>query len=115
MQLWAEPFVTLRIQSSSTCVATHLSGPMKTPTATGIGCCSHVFVFYGAAALIQQQLQTFKEFPQRQKPGAFNLERIIGTTLEAMHSGHRLELRGYPDSSFWDSPQTYRDRFLMRF
>jgi arylsulfatase len=30
-----------------------------------------------AATYIAQWLQSFREFPQRQKPGSFNLDRIM--------------------------------------
>jgi arylsulfatase len=49
----------------------------------------HIYILYGAVAVFQQQIQTFKEFPQRQKPGAFNLERIMEKTMDAIHSDHR--------------------------
>ena len=36
-----------------------------------------------AAAYVGQWLQSFKEFPPRQKPGSFNLERV----MEAVTAG----------------------------
>jgi arylsulfatase len=49
----------------------------------------HIYILYGAAALFQQQTQSFIEFPPRQKPGAFNLERLLEKTLEAIHGDHK--------------------------
>ena len=43
----------------------------------------HVFVLAPAATYIAQWLQSFREFPQRQKPGSFNLDRI----MESITSG----------------------------
>lgn len=37
----------------------------------------HMFVFAPAGAYIGQWLQSFKEFPPRQKPGSFNLDRVM--------------------------------------
>ena len=36
-----------------------------------------MFLVAPAAAYVGQCLQTFKEFPPRQKPGSFNLERVM--------------------------------------
>ena len=43
----------------------------------------HMFVFAPAGAYVGQWLQSFKEFPPRQKPGSFNLERV----MEAIEKG----------------------------
>jgi arylsulfatase A-like enzyme len=37
----------------------------------------HMFVFAPAGAYVGQWLQSFREFPPRQKPGSFNLERVM--------------------------------------
>ena len=39
----------------------------------------HMFVIAPAAAYIGQWLQSFREFPPRQKPGSFNLDRVMET------------------------------------
>jgi hypothetical protein len=36
-----------------------------------------------AQALVAQHLPTYKEFPQRQKPGSFNLDRVLAKLQEA--------------------------------
>ena len=38
---------------------------------------------YAAQALTAEQIQTFKELPSRQKPAAFNLDRILEKMQEA--------------------------------
>jgi len=43
----------------------------------------HMFAFAPAAAYVGQWLQSFHEFPPRQKPGSFNLDRV----MEAVTSG----------------------------
>ncbi|MCB1133326.1 MAG: sulfatase-like hydrolase/transferase, partial [Verrucomicrobiae bacterium] len=43
----------------------------------------HMFVFAPAGAYVGQWLQSFKEFPPRQKPGSFNLDNV----MEAVTSG----------------------------
>ena len=37
----------------------------------------HMYVFAPAGAYVGQWLQSFREFPPRQKPGSFNLERVM--------------------------------------
>jgi len=37
----------------------------------------HMFMFAPAGAYVAQWLQSFKEFPPRQKPGSFNLDRVM--------------------------------------
>jgi arylsulfatase A-like enzyme len=39
----------------------------------------HIYLNYGAIALVTQWLQSFKEFPPRQKPATFNLDEVMET------------------------------------
>jgi arylsulfatase len=43
----------------------------------------HVFVMVPAQAFVAQHLATYKEFPPRQKPGSFNLDRVLEKLQEA--------------------------------
>ena len=43
----------------------------------------HMFMFAPAGAYIGQWMQSFREFPPRQKPGSFNVERV----MEAIQEG----------------------------
>jgi arylsulfatase len=43
----------------------------------------HMFVFAPAGAYVGKWLQSFRDFPPRQKPGSFNLERV----MEAIEKG----------------------------
>jgi hypothetical protein len=36
-----------------------------------------VFFAYGAQAVVGQWLQTFKDFPMRQRPASFNLDEVM--------------------------------------
>jgi arylsulfatase len=45
----------------------------------------HMFVIAPAGAYVGQWLQSFREFPPRQKPGSFNLERV----MESVTAGTR--------------------------
>lgn len=37
----------------------------------------HMFAIAPAGAYVARWLQSFKEFPPRQKPGSFNLDRVM--------------------------------------
>jgi hypothetical protein len=37
----------------------------------------HVFVLVPAQAIVAQHLQTFQEFPPRQKPGSFSIDQAM--------------------------------------
>lgn len=89
MGLWAEPFVELRMPKIFNLRRDPFERADENSNTYWDWMIKHVYILYGAVALFQQQLQTFKEFPQRQKPGAFNLERIMEKTLEALHGEHK--------------------------
>jgi arylsulfatase len=42
----------------------------------------HIYVNYGATALVAKWLQSFKEFPPRQKPASFNLDEVMRKMTE---------------------------------
>jgi arylsulfatase A-like enzyme len=42
----------------------------------------HMFVIAPAGAYVGQWLQSFKEFPPRQKPGSFNLDRVMEAVMQ---------------------------------
>ena len=43
----------------------------------------HVFVMVPAQAFVAQHIATYKHFPPRQKPGSFNLDRVLEQLQEA--------------------------------
>jgi arylsulfatase len=43
----------------------------------------HMFVFAPAANYVGQWLQSFRDFPPRQKPGSFNLDRVMEAITKA--------------------------------
>jgi arylsulfatase A-like enzyme len=77
LDVWIEPFVELR--------APLLTNLRRDPfeIAVDIGMdyerfyVEHMFMIAPAAAYVGQWLQSFREFPPRQKPGSFNLERVM--------------------------------------
>jgi arylsulfatase len=49
----------------------------------------HAFLLYGAQALVAQQIQSLKDFPPRQKPASFNLDRVLESLEDASGGGMR--------------------------
>ena len=43
----------------------------------------HMFVFAPAGAYVGEWIQSFKEFPPRQKPGSFNLSNVMESITKA--------------------------------
>jgi Sulfatase len=48
----------------------------------------HIFLTYGANAIVAEWLQSFKEFPPRQKPASFNLDDVMRNYLSRPSVGN---------------------------
>ena len=77
VSVWTQPFTVLRAPM----LANLRMDPFEKAWDESIGYdrwwVDHMFVFAPAGAYIGQWLQSFREFPPRQKPGSFNLERVM--------------------------------------
>ena len=87
MQLWAEPFVPLRLPKLF-----HLRrDPFERADENSNGywnwVMEHVFIIYPMQALAAEQIQSFLEFPPRQKPAAFNLDAVLEKMQDATGGG----------------------------
>jgi arylsulfatase len=84
MKVWQEPFVELRAP-----MFTNLRmDPFELAPDIGMDYerwfAEHMFMIAPAAGYVGEWLQSFREFPPRQKPGSFNLDRV----MEAVTSGN---------------------------
>jgi arylsulfatase A-like enzyme len=75
--VWQEPFVELRAP-----IITNLRmDPFELAQDIGMDYTrwyiEHMFVIAPAAAYVAQWLQSFREFPPRQRPGSFSLDRVM--------------------------------------
>jgi arylsulfatase A-like enzyme len=77
MRVWQEPFAELRAPM----LANLRMDPFELADTIGMDYqrwfVEHMFMFAPAAAYVGQWLQSFREFPPRQKPGSFNLDRVM--------------------------------------
>ena len=77
IDVWREPFEVLRAPM----LANLRMDPFERAEYESIGYdkwwIEHMFVFAPGSVYIGKWLQSFKEFPPRQKPGSFNLENVM--------------------------------------
>src|ERR1035438_3348120 len=83
LDVWRQPYVALRIP-----MVTNLRmDPFERAEYESIDYdhwyIEHAFVIAPAGGYVGQCLQSFREFPPRQKPGSFNLDRV----MEAITAG----------------------------
>jgi len=83
LHVWMQPFEVLRAP-----MVTNLRmDPFERAEYEGMGYdrwfLEHMFTIAPAAGYVGQWLQSFREFPPRQKPGSFNLDRV----MEAVTTG----------------------------
>jgi arylsulfatase len=77
LKVWSEPFVELRMPL----VENLRMDPFERAADEGMGyqqwMAERMYAFAPAGAFVAQWLQSFREFPPRQKPGSFNLDRVM--------------------------------------
>ena len=77
MHVWEAPYEQLRMPM----IGNLRMDPFERAHAEGIGYPAwqfeHMFMFAPAGFYVGQWLQSFRDFPPRQKPGSFNLDRVM--------------------------------------
>jgi len=85
LKVWQEPFTKLRAP-----MLTNLRmDPFELARDIGMGYeqwfAERMYVFAPAGAFVGQWLQSFREFPPRQKPGSFNLDQVMEAVTKPQH------------------------------
>jgi len=79
--VWQEPFVALRLPK----LFNLRTDPFERADKEGMGYpqwrIDRAFLIAPAGAYVAQWLQSFREFPPRQKPGSFNLDRVMESVM----------------------------------
>ena len=79
MDVWQEPFVQLRLPK----LFNLRSDPFERADSEGFGYprwrIDRMFLLVPAQAYVAKWLQSFKEFPPRQKPASFSINRVMQT------------------------------------
>ena len=88
LRVWQEPFVKLRAP-----MLTNLRmDPFELAHEIGMDYdrwfVEHMFVFAPASAFVGNWLQSFREFPPRQKPGSFNLDNVMEAVTKPQGAGN---------------------------
>lgn len=88
LRVWQEPFVKLRAP-----MLTNLRmDPFEIAHEIGMGYdlwyTQRMFVFAPASAFVGNWLQSFREFPPRQKPGSFNLDNVMEAMTKPQGAGN---------------------------
>jgi arylsulfatase len=85
LQAWAEPFVPLRVPLLFNLRRDPYERSQKTSNTYYDWLIDRVFLLVPAQAYVGEFLQTFQEYPPRQKPASFSLDRV----LERLQAGAR--------------------------
>ena len=88
MLCWSEPFVHLRLPK----IFNLRRDPFERADTDSNGywnwLLERTFVIGGAQGQVAQLMQSFVEFPPRQKPGSFNLDKVVEQMKDAAGGGH---------------------------
>ena len=86
MRIWAEPFTNLRFPKIFNLRTDPFERADITSNTYYDWLLEHVYLLVPAQAYVREFLQTFTEYPQRQKAAAFNLEDVLRSLQENKHS-----------------------------
>ncbi len=89
LQLWAEPFVPLRFPKIFNLRRDPFERADENANSYWDWVLEHIFMVYPMQALAAEQIQSFVEFPPRQKPAAFNLDAVLAQMESATDGGLR--------------------------
>jgi hypothetical protein len=86
MRVWSEPFVTLRVPK----LFSLRTDPFERVDITSFTYydwfVDHVFMLVPAQAFVGELLQTFREYPQREKAASFNLDEVLQKMRQSAHT-----------------------------
>jgi len=87
LQVWMQPFTPLR----APLIGNLRTDPFERAEYEGMDYnrwfVDHLFVLAPAGFYVAQWLQSFREFPPRQKPGSFNLDRVMEEIVAGQQNG----------------------------
>jgi arylsulfatase len=87
LQCWSEPFVPLRIPKIFNLRQDPFERADENSNTYYDWMIDHAFMLVPAQAIVGQQIQSLKEFPPRQKPASFNLDRVLEQLQDASGEG----------------------------
>ncbi|QUJ69787.1 arylsulfatase (plasmid) [Photobacterium sp. GJ3] len=85
LRVWAEPFIPLRLPKIFNLRADPYESADITSNTYYEWVLRHAFLLVPAQQYVAQFLETFKEFPPRQKPASFNLDEVMRKLSESQN------------------------------
>ena len=86
-KVWSEPLVPLRVPLIEDLRADPFERAVDEAEGYGNYILNHAFLAVPAQAYVGKHLQTYLEYPPRQKPGSFSLDQVLQKLQEAGGSG----------------------------
>jgi len=83
-QIWAEPFVTLRVPKLYNLRTDPFEFATITSNTYWDWVFDHTYLFVPAQHLVGRFLATFKEFPPRQKAASFTVDQVLAKLKEGI-------------------------------
>jgi arylsulfatase len=87
MQLWAEPFVELRLPKIFNLRRDPFERADENSNTYWDWHMDHVYMLYVGQNLVAQQIQSLIDYPPRQEPASFNLDNVLETMQNATGEG----------------------------
>ena len=87
INVWQEPFVELRLPKLFNLRSDPFERADHEAIDYGRWRAERMFAFAPAAAYVSRWLESFREFPPRQKPGSFNLDRVMEAVMSPQGTG----------------------------
>ena len=88
-KVWSEPLVPLRVPLIEDLRADPFERAVDEAEGYGNYILNHAFLAVPAQAYVGKHLQTYIEYPPRQKPGSFSLDQVLQKLQESGGSGKR--------------------------
>jgi arylsulfatase len=88
LQIWAEPFVSLRVPKLFNLRTDPFERAATTSNTYYDWLVDNVYIVLAATALVSQFLATFTEFPPRQKAASFTIDQVVAKLESALTAGH---------------------------
>ena len=89
LRIWAEPLVTLRVPKIFNLRTDPYERADVTSNTYYDWLLEHVFILVPAQAGVAEFLQSFKEFPPRQKAASFGVDQVVDKMMDAAGGGSR--------------------------
>ena len=88
LRIWAEPFVPLRVPKLFNLRTDPFERADVTSNTYYDWILDNAYIVLAATAVVTQFLETFKEFPPRQKAASFTIDQVVEKLEAALTSGH---------------------------